>query len=66
MCDLKDLIRLVLTSQGSACPKQDELRTLDKRIDQLLLLAFDEYTESRELMAQIRIDECRRLARMSA
>jgi len=52
--DLKGIIRLVV--------EEKELDDLDKRIDQLILLAFDEYSDCRERLMEIKINEVRRLA----
>ena len=52
--DLKGIVRLTLE-------KTEEFEELDKRIDQLMLLAFNEYSECRERLTQIRIEEIRRL-----
>jgi len=52
--ELKGIIRLVL--------QEKELDDLDKRIDQLMLLAFDEYSDCRERLMEIKINEMRRLA----
>ena len=72
--DLKGIIRLVLgddnltnspaLTNSSALTgfPNNELNELDKRIDQLMLLAFDEYSDYREQIMEIRSDEIRRLA----
>lgn len=59
--DLKGIIRLVLGGDELTGAQLSELGELDKRIDQLLLLAFDEYSEYREQIMEIKIDEVRRL-----
>jgi len=53
--DLKGIIRLVSVETGM-------LDVLDNRIDRLMLLAFDEYSDCREQIMQIKIDEVQRLA----
>ena len=70
--DLKEIIRLVLGETGPATNGTDklistqtnELIELDKRIDQLMLLAFDEYMDCRERIMEIKVDEVKRLAGM--
>jgi len=52
--ELKGILRLVLNEK--------ELQDLDKRIDQLVLLAFDEYSDCRERLMEVKINEVRRLA----
>jgi len=53
--DLKGIIRLVLG-------KTEDMGEFDKRIDQLMLLALDEYSGCREQIMQIKIDEVLRMA----
>lgn len=63
--DLKDIVRLVLGDAGDTEPCGElctEYRKLDKRIDQLMLLALDEYADCKERIMEIRIEEMRRLA----
>ena len=62
--DLKEIIRMVLKEgEGGFTDFQaSELCDLDRRIDQLMILAFDEYTDCREQIMEIRLDEVRRLA----
>jgi len=52
--ELKGIIRLVVNEK--------DLGELDKRIDQLMLLAFDEYSDCRERLMEIKVEEVRRLA----
>jgi|GEM_PF-2515127 len=71
--ELKEIFRLVLAGTDAeqalhASPldtcqmsRQKMLNDLDKRIDQLLLLAFDEYMEWRERIMNIKIEESQRL-----
>jgi len=54
--ELKGIIRLVLDEHT------DNLSEVDRRIDQLLLLAFDEYSDCRERIMEIKVDEIRRSA----
>lgn len=60
--DLKDIIRLVLGDDEPGCELCLEYRELDKRIDQLMLLALDEYADCREHIMEIKMDEVRRLS----
>jgi len=76
--DLKGIIQLVLasgTGSGSGSGTGDgtgtdstpdvqkgELEKLNKRIDRLLLLAFDEYMDCRERIMEIKLNEVQRLA----
>ena len=60
--DLKEIIRMVLRESGQADSLADGLTELDKRIDQLMLLAFDEYANCREQIMEIRLNEARRLS----
>ena len=62
--DLKEIIRLTLgkSSPPASAQHEKDLDELDKRIDQLLLLAFDEYSDCRERIMEIRINEVQRLA----
>lgn len=64
--DLKSIVRLVLEDKESNNLAYGEYKEMDGRIDQLLLLAFDEYVECRERVMEIRVDEVRRLATGSA
>lgn len=64
--DLKSIIRLVLDDNESRSQGSGEYKEMDGRIDQLMLLAFDEYVECRERVMEIRVDEVRRLATGSA
>ncbi|MCL2751060.1 MAG: RsbRD N-terminal domain-containing protein [Coriobacteriia bacterium] len=57
--ELKRIIRLVV--DGPAADGKD-LNELDKRIDQLMLLAFDEYSDCRERLMEVKVNEMRRLA----
>lgn len=59
--DLKDIVRLVIHDQALCVAHKDELWEVDKRIDQLMLLAFDEYSFCREQIMEIRVEEVRRL-----
>ncbi len=64
--DLKSILRLVLGKDGITRTEAAELKVLDRRIDQLLLLAFDEYSDCREQIMELRIEEIRRLCGRSA
>ena len=66
LIDLKSIIRLVVGKGELSCSQHCELSEIDTRIDQLLMLAFDEYAECREKIMEIRIEEVTRLARRSA
>ena len=48
LIDLKSIIRLVVGKGELSCSQISELSEVDTRIDQLLMLAFDEYSECRE------------------
>ncbi len=60
--DLKGVLRLVLGGDEHDAAQMSELGDLDRRIDQLMLLAFDEYSECREKIMEIRMEEVQRLA----
>lgn len=64
--DLKSIVRLVLGNGESESSQIKAYADLDRRIDQLMLLAFDEYCNCRERIMEIRVDEMRRLSGMSA
>ncbi|WP_417134432.1 RsbRD N-terminal domain-containing protein [Rubneribacter badeniensis] len=54
--DLKRIVRDAVGTRGDA----DGLAAFDERIDEIALLAFDRYAESREKLFQVRRDEMRR------
>ncbi len=59
--ELKELIRAELAAEIEAGRiSQEELCTLEKRVDGLALLAFDIYVECREQIHRIRLEELRR------
>jgi len=66
--DLKEIVRLVLTEKTEPSEGCDTCiyKELDKRIDQLLLLAFDEYSDWREKIMEIKFDEIQRLVGRNA
>ncbi|MDR1184824.1 MAG: RsbRD N-terminal domain-containing protein [Coriobacteriales bacterium] len=59
--DLKDVTWTTLKASDSLSTQVMELRDVEHRIDSLMLMAFDEYSKHRARIAQIRIDEMRRL-----
>lgn len=59
--ELKGIIRLVIGDQNLSEAQCEEYKELEKRIDKLMLLAFDEYEHCREQIMEIRVDEVRRL-----
>ncbi|MDR2493346.1 MAG: RsbRD N-terminal domain-containing protein [Coriobacteriales bacterium] len=59
--DLKAIVRSVREGTQQSEAEHAGLEQLECRIDMLLLQAFDEYALQRERIAEIRIDEIRRL-----
>lgn len=57
---LKDVIRDVLGERLAGREARGELERLERRIDQLALLAFDVYASCREQVADIRVSELKR------
>ncbi|MCL5034512.1 MAG: RsbRD N-terminal domain-containing protein [Bacteroidetes bacterium] len=55
--DLKGVIRNEIRKEIDWIDCRDELEVLESRIDNLALIAFDSYMESRERLFRIRIDE---------
>lgn len=60
--DLKGIIRLVLNDEEPSSNDRCVYDEIDKRIDQLMLLAVDEYFHCREQIMEIKVNEIRRLA----
>ncbi|MCL1879436.1 MAG: RsbRD N-terminal domain-containing protein [Actinomycetia bacterium] len=59
---LKEIIHYEVEKRSDRTVATDTLYQLDRRIDQLMLSAIDMYSEQRERITQIRIDEMRRLS----
>ena len=57
---LKDSVKIILADDIDSNNLTNELMEFEKRIDQILLTAFDLYSKSREKMYEIRVDEMRR------
>ncbi|MBI4199512.1 MAG: RsbRD N-terminal domain-containing protein [Chloroflexi bacterium] len=57
---LKPVIRDLLKNAGQAAPDRDALAVLERRIDELALLAFDLFMKCRERLYEIRVREARR------
>ena len=57
--ELKPVIRKVVGGVDDVVFSQDELAEMDRRIDQLALLAMDIYVECRERIFEIRVNEIR-------
>ena len=57
---LKNSIRETLNDEITSLNLSEELIEFEKRIDDILLTAFDIYTKSKEKMYEIRVDEMRR------
>lgn len=55
--DLKEVIRGEMEKETREIACRDELMELESRIDNLALIAFDSYVESREKLFRIRLDE---------
>ena len=55
--DLKGVIRNEIRKEIDWIACHDELEVLESRIDNLVLIAFDSYMESRERLFRIRINE---------
>jgi len=58
--ELKAVIREEAEAASGEEPSSDELRELERRIDQLVLFAFDIYARRRERVAELRIEELKR------
>ncbi|MGD0216414.1 MAG: RsbRD N-terminal domain-containing protein [Desulfobaccales bacterium] len=56
---LKNVIREELAPELKSGQYSQELQELEARIDGLALLGFDVYTQRRELLNQVRVDEIR-------
>ena len=56
---LKNVIREELAPELTSGQYSQELQELEARIDGLALLGFDVYTQRRELLNQVRVDEIR-------
>jgi hypothetical protein len=54
---LKDVIRRVLKGETSLNGLSGELQTLENRIDEIALLAFDIYSQCRQKIYEIRVNE---------
>ncbi len=59
MFDLKAIIREIVPVDIKDGKNQEALQTLDKRIDQLSLLAFDIYMQCREKIMDLKANEMR-------
>ncbi len=62
---LKQALRENLAEEIAAQKLEPELQALETRIDNLLLIAFDVYTQSREMLFKIRADELKRRSYMA-
>ncbi|MBM3334012.1 RsbRD N-terminal domain-containing protein [Candidatus Sumerlaeota bacterium] len=57
---LKSAVRESLADKLQDAESQEALSALDTRIDRLTLVAFDLYTECREKIAELRVNEAKR------
>lgn len=57
---LKDTVRLELADRLAAPEVRQDLSILDRRIDHVALAAFDVFTECREQVYQMRVNEIKR------
>ncbi|MCL5266588.1 MAG: RsbRD N-terminal domain-containing protein [Bacteroidetes bacterium] len=63
--DLKEVIRNEIEKEAGEICSSDELAELESRIDNLALIAFDSYMDSREKLFRIRLDEVKARSRQS-
>ena len=62
---LKDIVAEELGNEAQKKEFHDEMAALDRRIDSLALLVFDAYTNSREKVCEIKLNEVKnRVARL--
>lgn len=64
--DIKGIVRLVVCQPDFPDKCTAEFDEMDKRVDQLMLLAFDEYLACREQILEIKSEEVRRLTGKNA
>ncbi|MDR0434091.1 MAG: RsbRD N-terminal domain-containing protein [Gracilibacteraceae bacterium] len=64
--ELKDIISAELTGGDGAMIWAAELRKLERRIDGIMLTAFELYADQRQRIADIRVAEMKRLYRRDA
>lgn len=62
---LKQVVRFVVLKEVSPAVYDTELAEFEKRIDQLLLIAFDVYSQVREKLYSIRAEELKRRSYMA-